>query len=488
MAWFDDALPATPAPDVAAEVWVRAVVDHSTLAAWLEAPTSLKRVQAALSAARRLQDKPLIAATLNVCSVLTRYDAEASRLYLEEAADLARTCNDPRTLCETLLYQAIWSGGMAGDPLIARVAAEECRDLADALDDSFMSWSSRIWLGHAMLMQGALEDASQVLQPLVEQNAATGHLFMSFFAGVFLGRVRAYQGRPAQARECWEAARETANSMGGFHEDTAFAMLAEAFLAAGDGSAAKQASDASWRHTSPERTVFNRVLNPAPEALLACGDLASARRWADDTVATVHGSNKVAALTARAQIASSQGEPNQAARDAHDALVIAAQTRAFLRVPDALECLARLAAEEGFHQNAARLFGAAATIRHDKGIVRFPMYESDYDAAVQSSRNALGEPAFDVAWADGTKLSADEVFAYVQRGRGKRKRPVSGWESLTPTERDVLRLLREGLSNKAIAARLLISHRTVQTHLTHSYAKLGVKSRVRLVQEAARHT
>jgi DNA-binding CsgD family transcriptional regulator len=47
--------------------------------------------------------------------------------------------------------------------------------------------------------------------------------------------------------------------------------------------------------------------------------------------------------------------------------------------------------------------------------------------------------------------------------------------------------VQEGLGNKDIGARLFISPRTVQTHLTHVYAKLGVSSRVQLVQEAGRH-
>ncbi len=91
---------------------------------------------------------------------------------------------------------------------------------------------------------------------------------------------------------------------------------------------------------------------------------------------------------------------------------------------------------------------------------------------------------FDAAWAEGAGLSTEEAIAYAQRGRGERKRPTSGWASLTPMERDVVGLVREGLGNKEIGARLLISSRTVQTHLTHVYAKLGVTSRVQLVHGA----
>jgi DNA-binding CsgD family transcriptional regulator len=56
-----------------------------------------------------------------------------------------------------------------------------------------------------------------------------------------------------------------------------------------------------------------------------------------------------------------------------------------------------------------------------------------------------------------------------------------------PTERDVARLVAEGLSNKDIATRLFVLARTLQAHLTHMYAKLGLVSSVQLAQETARH-
>ncbi|KZS68390.1 hypothetical protein A4G27_09555 [Mycobacterium kansasii] len=102
-------------------------------------------------------------------------------------------------------------------------------------------------------------------------------------------------------------------------------------------------------------------------------------------------------------------------------------------------------------------------------------------------RDALDNSVFDAVWAEGAALSIEEAIAHAQRGRGERRRPASGWESLTPAERDVVRLVADGLANKDIATRLFVSPRTVQAHLTHVYTKLGLTSRVQLAQGAARH-
>ena len=121
------------------------------------------------------------------------------------------------------------------------------------------------------------------------------------------------------------------------------------------------------------------------------------------------------------------------------------------------------------------------------GAVRFKVWDAGYEASVAAVRDASGEKDFDSAWAEGAAPSTEEAIAYAQRGRGQRKRPTSGWQALTPAERDVVRLVSEGLANNDIATRLFVSPRTVQTHLTHVYTKLGLTSRVQLVQEVARH-
>ena len=83
------------------------------------------------------------------------------------------------------------------------------------------------------------------------------------------------------------------------------------------------------------------------------------------------------------------------------------------------------------------------------------------------------------AWASGIRSQLRDLG--VRPGqRGTRKRPARGWESLTATERAVSLLVAEGLTNGAVARRLYISPHTVNTHLRHVFAKLGISNRVAL--------
>ncbi|WP_297774334.1 LuxR C-terminal-related transcriptional regulator [Mycobacterium sp.] len=470
--------------DVAAEIWIRGVADAGLLAVWFSVPASLQRADEALAAARQLEDQALVAHILMTCGMLATGDPELADPYLAEATDLARASGNTAALSHLRAYQS-FAEGVAGDPIAGQAAGEEGRELADGLGDSFMSRYSRTFLGAALATRGKLAEAHLVASSLLVEARAAHDRPMETFGLIIFAQVLSFSD-PAAASTAAEAALEVGATLGGFHEDSAYAAVANAALARGDAVAAKQACDAAWRHTYPLKELLTRSVVPMAESAMGCGDLVAARRWADETVQAVPGWHRMMALIARARVAIAQGEQQQAERDLHDAVEVAERTGGHLHLPDALECLAALAAGTN-PEHAARLLGAADGMRQRRGEMRFKAFDKAYDASVAQTREALGQEAFDTAWSDGNTLTTDEAIGYAQRGRGVRGRPASGWESLTPTERGVIRLVSEGLPNKDIAARLFISPRTVQTHLTHVYAKLAVSSRVQLAREATRH-
>jgi predicted ATPase/class 3 adenylate cyclase/DNA-binding CsgD family transcriptional regulator len=488
-AWFDTALADLDAqhPEVTAAVLARALADSAMLGLLAGAADSPDQAQQALAIARDLGEPALLARALTACGYITGYfDAEAAQGYLAEAIGLARALDDRWRLSQILGCHAS-AARAAGDPLAMRAAAEEGRDLADAIGDRFDSRLCRCCLGTAQVFEGDLAGAvAQCAAVAAEAEAAHDEIFRGDSLA-FQGIALACQGDTAAARAAADAAVEAAAELGGIEGSPAYYALAIAALAAGDAAMAQDAIEAAWLHASvlPAMAAIHGSFKA--EAALAGGDLAAARRCADDAVSTTTGVFLVMALTTRARAAIAAGEPGQAERDAHGALARAAELEAYLYIPDTLECLGTLAGEAGSHREAVRLFGAAEAIRQRMGAVRFKVWDADHEASVVVLRNTSDSKDFESAWAEGAAMSTEEAIAYAQRGRGQRKRPTSGWASLTPTELDVVRLVSEGLANNDIATRLFVSPRTVQTHLTHVYTKLGLSSRVQLAQEAARH-
>lgn len=87
-------------------------------------------------------------------------------------------------------------------------------------------------------------------------------------------------------------------------------------------------------------------------------------------------------------------------------------------------------------------------------------------------------------------LDPDELIARVRRHLSPQTRATEappGVVLLTPREREVLRLLAGGMDQGEIAERLVISTKTVSTHIQHILVKLGVHSRAQAVATAHRH-
>ena len=162
----------------------------------------------------------------------------------------------------------------------------------------------------------------------------------------------------------------------------------------------------------------------------------------------------------------------------------------FLDVPYILEGLADVVAAQGESTWAARLLGRAEAQRETIKIPLPPLYRADYDHAVALARSHLDEPSFAAAWAQGRAMTLEHVFA--ARGPVTIPDPLptaqpaappvetsvpSYPDGLTAREVEVLRFIAKGLTDAQIAEQLVISPRTVNTHLTSIYGKIQVTSR-----------
>jgi predicted ATPase/class 3 adenylate cyclase/DNA-binding CsgD family transcriptional regulator len=489
LAWFEAVLAdrSVQDADVLPAVRARALADWAVLDAAVGAANRLDEAHDALTIARELDDPRLLTRALFASGSVCVDDPETARSYFAEALALARTSGDDWMACDILAWRA-YTAYIEGEPIAACRAAEEGRELADAIGDGYVSRHCRWTLSMAQIALGDLATGLKNAAELMEDAEAAHDVLRWANSLLTQAHGLVYHGEWSRARAAAGMVATVAPELGPVHQGLACTMLALASLAAGDVAAAAEASEDAQRWlASVPVTAAVRTASPVAEIALARGDLAMARRLADDAVSGAPGVFRSRELTTRARVALAQGELEQAARDAHDALAYAADNRTLLEVPNTLECLAYVEHSVGSHQEAARLFGASDAIRQRTGEVRFTVHQAAYESFMAAVRNTLSDNEFDQAWAEGAALSIDEAIAYAQRGRGERKRPSSGWASLTPTELDVVKLVREGLSNKEIATRLFVSPRTVQTHLTHVYTKLGLTSRVQLVQEASRH-
>jgi DNA-binding NarL/FixJ family response regulator len=116
-----------------------------------------------------------------------------------------------------------------------------------------------------------------------------------------------------------------------------------------------------------------------------------------------------------------------------------------------------------------------------------------------SARTGLSEQTFAAAWAEGRSMTFEQVLA--APGPAAASTQISAGQPTTTTakssptypaglttrEVEVLRLVAQGLSDARVAEQLVISPRTVNTHLTSIYNKLGVESRTAATRYAVDH-
>jgi len=164
-----------------------------------------------------------------------------------------------------------------------------------------------------------------------------------------------------------------------------------------------------------------------------------------------------------------------------------------LHVAGSLLGPATVALESGQAERAARLLGTSAALHEAIGAMPPDDLPGDLGNGPERARAVLGDAAFEAAWAAGRAFSIDEAIADALAVTASAPRtsaapaPTVDDRGLTRREREVLRLLAEGHSNREIAGALSISPRTVGKHIEGILAKLGVESRTAAVGYALRH-
>ncbi|MGN9787624.1 ATP-binding protein [Nonomuraea sp. ZG12] len=144
-----------------------------------------------------------------------------------------------------------------------------------------------------------------------------------------------------------------------------------------------------------------------------------------------------------------------------------------------LEVLAWIAADQKRYRRAARLLGCLMTVWRSVGapLSGYGHLAGYHDDCEARTRKALGEPAFTAAVRRGARLSYDEALAYgLEEDRPAEEEPAEP-APLTRRETEIARLVAQGMTNKEIAASLVIAQRTAEGHIEHILTKLGFNSR-----------
>jgi DNA-binding CsgD family transcriptional regulator len=191
-------------------------------------------------------------------------------------------------------------------------------------------------------------------------------------------------------------------------------------------------------------------------------------------------------LLGLAGLAREDEDLDEAWEQAYDSLAVLDDYGDRVGAAAALEMIADLGVALDEPERSLRLLAASQRFHTDTGIARFPLQADRFDRVRNTAQIELDTTDATACWDAGSQLSLAEAVAYALRGRGKRQRPRIGWASLTPVERDVVRLVAAGHTNAEIGQRLFISVNTVKKHLSHVYTKVDVDGRADLAAQVAR--
>lgn len=334
---------------------------------------------------------------------------------------------------------------LVGDPATAVVVLDDAIDLATAEGAVSRYISLRSVRGFCMLLLGrvaeAEADAEDVLR-LGERNPVASRPALAP-ARYVLVSARLLRGALSAARDAIDGVTPDSTLMGAW-ERCAAALVAQA---SGDPAAALRLfTDAGETFSAAGgQGLLGGWRSGAAEAALALGENAQAQvLLLQEREAAQAAGSRLAESTARRLSARLAPDPGAQLAAHAAALELAEEAGAPLEIA------------------AAQIEHGAAVRRHGSDQAARAMLREGLDLARRCDAPALAEAA-------ATELRA--------AGARRIERPATGVGALTPAERRVVEIAARSASNQDIARQLFLSVKTVETHLSSSYRKLGVRDR-----------
>jgi predicted ATPase/DNA-binding CsgD family transcriptional regulator len=180
-----------------------------------------------------------------------------------------------------------------------------------------------------------------------------------------------------------------------------------------------------------------------------------------------------------------QGDTRRATHLEQNSLRLKPSHHDRLGIAHCIEALGWFAASDQQWQRSAQLLGAAQAVREEIGVALhgFAHLVTYHDQAEARVRRGLGDPAFDKAFHDGLDFTLDDAVAYGLNEKAKPAARTKQDDSATPLTRreaEVAELVAQGMSNKAIAAKLVVAQRTAEAHVENILVKLGFTTRAQI--------
>jgi DNA-binding CsgD family transcriptional regulator/tetratricopeptide (TPR) repeat protein len=417
--------------------------------------------------------------------------AEGQRL-IDAASQDAGKSAEPGALMLTLAVQAgIHSA--KGELGAALRCAEQAHRLMPPEPASFPQW----FVGFCLCPLDRFDEALRFLDQAVRDAEQMGSPFASSLAHASRGAALLAAGRLDDAAVAAENAIDTAVPLGlGQPLGEGLRVLTEIQLRRGDLAAAKATVGRLRPLLAREQATATATWAPAlladaqGDPARALGELAEPLRQlpgrhyrlgvpdppqlAQLTEMALRAGDKHAASTA-AEAAQYLADTNP---DIAPLAGVAAHARALLGHDPEL-----LRHAIGLLEQGKRPLAAAAALEHLTGLL------PDKHRAEAIS---LLDAAYRRYASAGASRDADRIRSTLRRYGVRRRpltasRPQSGWGSLTAAETAVTRAIAEGLTSRQAADQLFLSVHTVNTHLRHAFAKLGIRSRVELVRLVLTH-